>query len=435
MPAKRVLVVGTTSDYIEIISRRYPRRVLFLTDHKERGGAIEPPPEDGGEILCDLMQFDDATAALRDFLKKNDFELSGVACFDDESMALASHIAKTYSLPYPSVDAVANCRSKFLSKQLWEKAGLPTPRMAMVRNLEETIAFQHRVGGPIVIKPLTGSGSELTFACRNEKDCAEAFGRIREKLKKHANVRMYLADAGSRQPDPHSVFVVEEYIDGEEYSADYIVDVNSIEIIRIARKIFSTDNSFGTALGYILPAKLPSDIDKDVFSKQLLDAAHTLDIQRSFVMVDFIVRNGRAVMLEMAPRPGGDNLPFLIRQSSGFDILGATLDFAEGKEVQIPKSEEWIRLIGARIIASRNGVISEMDTSVALKDMRVRECYLKRHLGHEVVLPPDDYDSRIIGHVIFEPSDWGNLENEIVDILQKVSIKQGDVSCTTVPTF
>ena len=99
MPAKRVLVVGTTTDYIEILSRHYPGRVLFLTDHKERAGAFEPRPEAGSEALCDLMHYDKTLTILRGFLIQHNFELSGVACFDDESMALASFIAKTFSLP------------------------------------------------------------------------------------------------------------------------------------------------------------------------------------------------------------------------------------------------------------------------------------------------------------------------------------------------
>ncbi|PKK82331.1 MAG: biotin carboxylase [candidate division Zixibacteria bacterium HGW-Zixibacteria-1] len=435
MPAKRVLVVGTTSDYIEILSRRYPGRILFLTDHKERAGAFEPPPEAGSEVLCDLMHYDKTLTILRDFLIQHNFELSGVACFDDESMALTSFIAKTFSLPYPPASAVANGRSKFLSKQLWEEAGLPSPRMTLIHDLAEAITFLGQISGPIVIKPLTGSGSELTFACHSEDDCRKAFAQIREKLEKHSNIRMYLADGRSSQPDPHTVFVGEEFIEGREFSADFIVDGDKIKIIRIAGKIFSANNSFGTALGYILPMELPPAINKDAFSNQLLEAAHALGVERSFVMIDFIVRDGKAIMLEMAPRPGGDNLPFLIRQSSDFDILGATLDFAEGKQITIPGQEAWKRLIGARIIAAREGTISEMDTAPALRDMRVRECYLKRHLGHKVILPPDDYDSRILGHVIFAPTDWSNVESEIVELLEKVNIKQGQVSCLAIPTF
>jgi hypothetical protein len=44
MPDKRLLVVGTTSDYIDHICTRYPGRALFVTDPAERAAALEKEP-------------------------------------------------------------------------------------------------------------------------------------------------------------------------------------------------------------------------------------------------------------------------------------------------------------------------------------------------------------------------------------------------------
>ncbi len=54
MRDKRLLVVGTTSDYIDHILTRYPGRALFVTDPAERAAAVERYPAPADELLCNL---------------------------------------------------------------------------------------------------------------------------------------------------------------------------------------------------------------------------------------------------------------------------------------------------------------------------------------------------------------------------------------------
>jgi len=425
MPVKKVLLVGTTTDYIDIIARRYPGRALFITDHKERESAWEAPPVDGGELLCDLTKYGETTAKLREYLDRHKIELNGVVCFDDESLAPASYIASAFALRYPSASAVANSRSKFLSRRLWNAAGLPCPQTALIGSADEAVEFHRRIKAPVVVKPLTGSGSELTFACRTDDECRSAFDMVAAGLENRTGCRLYSTAGGN--------IVIEEFIGGDEYSTDFMIDGNRLEIIRVARKIMSGDGVFGTAMGYMVPADLPESLNLEKLSEQFGKAVRSLGIMRSLCMIDFIVREDKAVMLETAPRPGGDNIPFLIHRSCGFDILGAALDFAEGKEISIPAPGTWKRLIGARIMAVRDGIITGMDISQVTSDSRYREHYFKRHPGHRVTLPPDDYDSRILGHVIFEPNDWDRAREETSEILEKIIILQDRAPCKATP--
>jgi len=54
---------------------------------------------------------------------------------------------------------VAACRSKFASKQRWQAAGLPCPQTALVSEPAEASRFMARIGGPIVLKPITAVGA------------------------------------------------------------------------------------------------------------------------------------------------------------------------------------------------------------------------------------------------------------------------------------
>jgi biotin carboxylase len=417
------LVVGTTSDYIALLHQRFQGRCLFLTDARHRAEAAEPPPDAPSEVLADLTEPDEAIKALRGHLARHGLSLSGVACYDDESMALASRIAREHSLPYPSAEAVANCRSKFACKQAWSRAGLPCPQSALVRTEAEARAVLDRLQAPIVLKPLTGSGSELVFFCANARDLAAAFQTIQRRLATHGDARMYASqDAGPDAADPRRIFTVEEFVEGDEYSCDFLLDGGRIEIIRIARKIPARDQAFGTTLAYVVPADLPLPLDRAAFARQVGDAARAVGLQRAIGMLDCIVRGGEALMIEMAPRPGGDCLPPLIRRSSGFDTLGAELDLAEGRAVVIPPPSQWRRLVGLRFFASQAGVVRELDLTRLRADARVLECSDKYGPGHRVVLPPEDWDSRILGHAIFEPNPDTPIEPQSLDLAAKVRV-------------
>ena len=398
---RRILVVGTTSDYVDLIREHHPGRALFLTDRRERARAREADPGPAAEVLCDLANAPAAHQALRERLAGGGVTLAGITCFDCESLPLAADLASAFGLDYASPGAVAACRSKFTCKQRWQRAGVPCPDAGLVRSEEEALIFWNRAGGDVVLKPLTGCGSALTFRCRTEKDCREACRALRAGLASPPDSRLY-ATADASAADPRRVFAIEEFVAGPEFSCDFTCEDGRVEILRLASKVPAAEASFGTTLAYLLPARLPGGMDDDAFRRQLGDAARAVGLRRSIAMVDFIVKNGRALMIEIAPRPGGDCLPPLFRHSSGMDMLGLTLDFAEGRDLSLVPPSEWTRLVGLRLLAKRAGVIRTIDAGPLARDARVRDVHLKVERGHRVTLPPDDYDSRVLGHVVFD---------------------------------
>ncbi|NQU77006.1 MAG: ATP-grasp domain-containing protein [Planctomycetes bacterium] len=437
MSNRRVLVVGTTADYIDIINRRLPQRAIFVTDADERAKAKENPPNEDTELLCDLADCEQVVVAVRKHLNRFRITPSGIACFDCESMGLAAFIAGELGLSYPSAEAVAACRSKLVSKQLWRGAGLPCPRVELVQDASEAVSFMHAAGGSVVLKPLTGSGSELVFLCTNEDECTAAVGTLKSRLASHPDRRMYEPYFfDGKKVDPRKVFVIEEFIRGDEYSCDFVFDGDRVDIIRIARKIPDPGQVFGTTRAYIMPAELPSGLGGDsLFCGQLGRAAGALGLSRAICMLDFVVRDGRAVMIELAPRLGGDCLPALLLRSCGVDIIGYALDFAERRGVRFPAPSRWTPLVGMRLFGRQCGEITRIDSESLREDRRVVECCLKRRVGHRVVLPPEDYESRLLGHVIFEHSGPGSIESECVEIGEKLKVEMRTQACATASRF
>ena len=414
----KVLVVGTTPDYIDWIRRSCPDRALFLTDPEARRQALEPNPPSAEEVLCNLSDYCEVRQVLQRHLLQENIGLDGVACYDCESMELAALLAQEYSLPYPSVQAVNNCRNKYLTKTLWARHNLVTPRARQIRSATEAVHFFRELGGPCVLKPPGGSGSELIFYCDSERDCRHYFTKIVDGLQQRRKNRLYQS---FRASDP--VIVAEEFVRGEEYSCDFVIENGRVEIIRLTRKIVSSRGPFGTALGYLLTGSLPDEIKENDFRQTLYQSALALGINRAICMLDFMVCKNQLVLLELSPRPGGDCLPYLLRRCWNLDMITLYLDFCQQWPWRLQKTVNSKPCLGLRLHAGRNGSLKKVDTRQLQRDSRVRQIQLTRQPGHRIKIPPDDYDSWLLGHIIFEPDLDSAPEAQCQALLEKVVVE------------
>ena len=347
-------------------------------------------------------------------------------------MTLAAFVARALGLNYPSAEAVAACRSKYVCKRLWREAGLPCPDVELVHSAAEAVSFLRRTAGPAVMKPITGSGSELVFRCNSENDCVDAFARLTSGLTDHHDRRLYAPCClDGVEVDPRQTFVVEEFVEGDEFSCDFAVERGRVRVLRIARKIPHRSEAFGTTLAYVVPAELPRGALDEGFTSQLGAAANSLGVERAICMLDFVVRDGRALMIELAPRPGGDCLPPLLLRSYGLDILGCALNLAEGRRLDQPKRMRPTPLVAVRLFAARSGVIARVDAAALRQDRRVVECSATEKEHRRVALSPDDSRSRLLGHVIFEPAGIQSIETECIEIASRLKVHMKADACAT----
>jgi len=401
----RVVVVGTTPDYIHWIRQKYPDRALFLTDPRIREAACEPAPPAHEEILVRLENKEVVLSAFFSHLKTFGHTITGLACFDCESLEMAAVIASVFDLDFVTVETVRNCRDKFLSKKIWRENGIPCPRHTPVNSLEEALAFMQDCQNGIVLKPFYGSGSELVFRCRTKTECDNHFKAIQEGLIKRQSNPIF-----KKLSSTEHLMLAEEFVAGPEYSCDMLIEGDAISIIRTAKKIKPSNRPFGTVSGYILPAALPLGEDGALFKKMLLKSARVLGINRGICMVDFVISNHRAKLIELTPRPGGDCLPALLKAAGNLDIIGMTLDIAEKQAVKLNEAAKFSLHVGLRIHAHKAGILKGFNADELMNEKRIKSIQYIRKPGHCITLPPADYDSWLLGHMIIEPEPQRHLE-------------------------
>ena len=417
-PDSRVLVVGTTPDYIDWIRRTCPRRSFFVTDRKIRQRAKEADPGPSEELLCDLTDPARVLRTLTAHTRQQGITIDGVACFDCESLALAASLAEELCLTFPSPTAIANCRNKLYSKTIWLEKGLSAPPVVPVRQAGDVVGFYNLIGTSCVLKPVSGSGSELVFHCRSEEECRQAFAVLDDGLGRRADNRLY-QDASPDSPP----MLAEAFIDATEFSCDFLLENNRVRLIRLCRKITAFEESpFGTARGYLLVDNLPG-IQEETLCRHLAQAATVLGLSRSVCMADFMVRDGRVILLEITPRPGGDCLPALVRHAFGLDMLLLTLDLAQNRPIDLDAVRPRACLAGLRLHARQAGVLKKINWEAVADDPRVREICPLRHPGDRICLPPDDYETFLLGNIIFAPRSRKTAVDECRHILSALTVE------------
>jgi biotin carboxylase len=405
MSLSPMIVVGTTPDYVERISRKRPAgSVLFILDQRHLNSHFLSGLDRSILIFADLEQYDETLDSLKNRLSAGHMSDPRFACFDCEYLILASRLANYFKSPFPPTEAIIITRSKFLSREVWRKAGIDNPRAVLASGIDETIRYFHAFETDIVLKPISGSGSELVFRCVDEKGVREAVSIMEEQLEKRRSNPLFrpIKDPfTSITMDPCERWVVEEYVSGPEFSCDFILHGDNVYIVREAGKIRADDQTFGSVMAYTMPAVYPEGFRREDLYRVFSIAAKSLGFIWGHFMVDFIIRKENAIILEMTPRPSGDSIPDLLEAATGRDILAEYMDFMSGRF-----NASLIPQMPTRPYASINffipasGTITRLDVSEVMNQSGTVALFLKKKVGDRVALPPDDYDNRLLGHCI-----------------------------------
>jgi biotin carboxylase len=336
-----------------------------------------------------------------------------VACFDCESLILASGIASSLDLPFPPRQAIVRSRNKFEARRIWTASGISSPDAALSSDVETTLHFFRTHGENIVLKPLSGSGSELLFHCTKEIDVIRAVAVIEEQLPKRRSNPLFapfLDPIQGQEIDPCRSWIAEEFVSGDEFSCDFVYRNDEVILIRETGKVKAPDKSFGSVLAYTVPPAYPGDFAKDRLLDVLSDAARSLGFDWGFFMVDYVVRAGLPVLIELTPRPGGDSIPDLVKIAAGRDTLSIYIRFVTGsfpRPIRVSKRLQSYASIN--LYAPCEGTIATLDGSRIESLPHVKKLVFRKKEGDRVILPPRDYDNRLLGYCIMATENQADL--------------------------
>lgn len=292
-------------------------------------------------LCCDIFD----TERIISVCNEMNINPKGVSSFTSEAgMIPAAKLRDYYNLSGIRFNSVRYFIDKCAQRAVWEEHHLPNPKWISATTFRDAVLNIKPLLFPLIVKPADGAGSRgITKIEKGQSLTKNAFD--------HA-----IAHSKSKK------VIIEEYIDGIEYTAEVFADNGKIFILALTEKK-KVDGTNGTvAVELASPQKNITLMDKA--SATLLDAFKALGLTDGPGHAEFIISNeGKIYLVEAAGRGGGFMVfDRLVPAISGVDVAKATVLNACGLSVDDILSRRYAKPKAAvlRFFPSVEGTLTDI---------------------------------------------------------------------------
>lgn len=395
---------GTGRLFIEeVINLGY--EVLFLSKNPEKYPFLEQ------ELIHPVLLDTENFPIIFNYLK-NFQNLRAVFSSSDFFTEIASKLSKDLGLISNNIEAIQTCRNKFKLYEKLKAANILTPQSRVAKNLTETLEIFDGLKKPVIIKPCAGSGSIGVRLCSNPAEIHEHLGYLLEQET--------LIAINSNTP-----LLIQEYIEGSEYSVESLSYGGRHKIIGITKKYLSDPPLFIES-GHDFPAVCDSRI-KEIIENSVNLALNCVGYTVGPAHTEVRISDQKAYIIEINPRLAGGMIPSLIKAATGVDLIKQTVNLLLGKDLELQSNKN--RFASIRFfIANSSGKIKHLRCTQDLDRppiaTQVQQFKFTKQEGDSIALK-GDYRDRL-GYVITQEESLEKSAEAAQKILQKVEIQIED---------
>lgn len=238
-------------------------------------------------------------------------KVDGIISFSLESaLPCVTYVAKKLGLISNSEDSIKLTQSKFAQRQALESSGIPVPKYYLIENEEDLSKVKCRF--PVIVKPVDSGGSQGICKVESPDNLSESYKYAVEYSRS-------------------SKAIVEEFVDGREFSVEYISHQGKHYFLQITDKVTSGAPRF-VEMQHHQPANIPESVWNRI--KMMVERALTaLKIENSASHTEIKWTSyDELYIIETGARMGGDHITSdLVRLSTGYDFVEGAINLAIGK--------------------------------------------------------------------------------------------------------
>lgn len=232
-----------------------------------------------------------------------------VTAATDKPLVMMARIAEKYGFPFYSVKTAQWSTDKFQMKQRFMEGGVPCAKGRLVKSVEETADMVY----PVIVKPRDNSGSRGVKLCRSKEELVASMSEAFEVSKL-------------------DTVLVEEYIEGPEYSIEGLHYNGKAEVIQFTEKK-TTEFPYNVELGHKQPANLTEE-QKDAIREIVSKIGKALKFENCPSHTELKINERGIFVIETSPRLGGDYITStLVPLSTGINMEDQLLHIALGEKV------------------------------------------------------------------------------------------------------
>lgn len=300
---KKLAVIGANAPLIPFYKHARELDIYIIGIAWEEGAICKK--------YCDKfypVSFSDKDAVLDICRKEN---IDGITSFSLESaLPTVIYVATHMGLVSNDMMCLDLTLNKYTMRSALEKAGIPVPRYFLAKSASELEKIDIRY--PAIIKPVDSGGSQGVNKVSSLQELKDAYAYAEEHSRTHT-------------------VIVEEFVDGREFSVEYL-SCNGVHYnLQITDKVTSGPPHF-VEMQHHQPADITEDIAIRI--KNMVESALTvLKITNSPSHTEIKLNSrGELFIIEVGPRLGGDYITSdLVRLSTGYDMVHGAINLALGQ--------------------------------------------------------------------------------------------------------
>lgn len=229
-------------------------------------------------------------------------------------------------------DQITAATDKGVMRGLFKKNGASSPLSVRCKTFEEAGAAFDKFKAEVIVKPALGMGSRGIFYLKDKQHLRSAFERAK-------------ANSGTGE------VLVEEFIDGPEFSVETLSWNRHTEVVAVTDKI-TTGSPYWVEMGHTQPSEY-SLKDIDAIKQTAIDGINALGLDWCAGHTEIKLSRSGPKLIEIGGRLGGDFITAeLTTWSTGVDIVAGAIKLALGEAPIIepiePNRGAAIRYIGAK---------------------------------------------------------------------------------------
>ncbi len=240
------------------------------------------------------------------------------------SMAVMGRINDELGLSGISREQAICATNKHLMRKAFEKGNAPSPKSILAQDAEDAWSrLQNEFDTNAILKPSRNSGSR-------------GIAKVSRNMDKGDFIRAY--DESLNKSRDHSV-LIEQFIEGPEFSIEMIVWQGEIHVLTVTDKKTTGAPHF-VELGHNQPSCF-SDADVETLKAAAIAGVKALGVNNCACHAEAKLMNGKAYLMEVGARLGGDFISTeLTHLSTGVDMVAAAIDVALGVDPDLSVKEE-----------------------------------------------------------------------------------------------
>lgn len=243
-----------------------------------------------------------------------EYQIDGVLTTSDYPVRSVAHICEKLGLTGPKIGSAHLCTNKFLLRQHLSNYGFNVPDYRIIKSKESLKSINYY---PVIIKPIDSSGSRGVQKANNYEELLISF-----------DSSIHYSKSGE--------LIVEEFIEGPEYSVETLTQKEKTTIVAITEKTVAGDSAkYFVEERHVIQANLSNEQTCEII-KLVTKVIETINLGDCPTHTELKITKNGIYIIEIGARLGGDYITSdLVPLATGVDMLECTINLALNKKINV----------------------------------------------------------------------------------------------------